>query len=1034
MRLSEFPVPSDNNGFGWHGPPALADVAPLDKTVALLQRMKGTGAQWVKLITSAGGDIGWERGNTNTGACEMTFCAALDLEFGVVVRIYNSWAPPYINPAIKANLTHLLHLAQGKPFYVECANEIDAEASHYIDDDMAEDIVTSICDFIDACWEIGQGQIIPVWPSFGYGKQTRNWFQIAHKLGRGECLNKCGVGVHNYASANRLFEPWDPDYIAGTPLSQEEFDAFPWRFGIGVVGENPRLLADINAKRKENAANINSSAFSSGWYTYKWCLQQLDALGHTDTPLLLTETGTRVGEMVDWEPRIDPLLHMQRTLGMIADIRSQPHIIMSGFWLFIGKMFAPTQPTWEDQCCISPTWNRKYNATMPEGEYQQIKTPGQLPIIDELEAHPVLGGKSVLSKLCPHLQYLDGASLNAMRTLGNLPVVKVMNADVEQIKAIRIVAPDAIIVCRVFQEAKRFDVTASIEYANKYEALLPYIDVAEFYNEPFGNKAPETSDEDYRLLLNIFDAAQEAFIARIRQLSPRVKAGCFVIGEGNFGGPGEPILSPDWFPLTFKHGPDEIVMLMHEYTYYQWDFEWGWRLCRHPLYMSWAKDHGYELIISEFGFTKAIEAGQPDNGWRAGMTEDVFIDSLVQYDVHGLRPYAYVLGAAYFTVGTNSGWSTHEGRDQWVKAVLKSRTLEATPISVDNPIRVKLSDGTIQTLETETYLKSVVPAESPASWNPEALKAQAVAARSYALWRLAHPRDATYDINSDQSDQVYNPKMQDPRSDQAVTDTNGVYIVTAPNVADEAQYCAKCGRPDCPYCSKLVPMPTPIYPTRLCQNGAQTMAVAGSSYKDILTHYYGNIKLSDDKEPIPMTNITLLPTDVLTKYALTITPLTGPRFKIIHVEHYGPDKNGAYPGMHNVFMTVLDKSGARIPNAKLKLTNFGNKVSYATQDKPATEPGTNVVLNPGDLYAIQVDGSASESIAGLKSMWPDEAENVRNGHHCFEVWWQQVDDTPGPTPDPDPTPVPGDEFTAQDQADVAHIEVELNALLARHAK
>ncbi|WP_337063494.1 SpoIID/LytB domain-containing protein [Kineococcus sp. G2] len=33
----------------------------------------------------------------------------------------------------------------------------------------------------------------------------------------------------------------------------------------------------------------------------------------------------------------------------------------------------------------------------------------------------------------------------------------------------------------------------------------------------------------------------------------------------------------------------------------------------------------------------------------------------------------------------------------------------------------------------ETYLRGVVPAESPASWNAEALKAQAVAARSYAL-------------------------------------------------------------------------------------------------------------------------------------------------------------------------------------------------------------------------------------------------------------------------------------------------------------
>jgi hypothetical protein len=393
MKLSDFPVPAGNNGFGWHWLPALSDVAPLDKTVALLKRMQGTGAKWVKLITSSGGDIGWERGATNTGACEMTFCAALDLGFGVVVRIFNSWAPSYITPAIRANLAHLLRLAQGKTFYVECANEIDAEATHYIDDDIAAAIVSSICDFIDACWEIGGGQIIPVWPAFGYGKRTRNWFQIAHDLGRGDCLNRCAIAVHNYASANRLFEPWDPDYIAGTPLSQAEYDAYPWRFGIGVVGQNPRPLAAINAKRRENADHISESEFASGWYTYRWSLQQLDALGHTDAPLLLTETGTRVGEMVDWEPRIDPLLHQERTRGMIADIRQQPRILMSAFWLFIGKTFAPTQPTWEDQCGISPIWDRRYNATMPAGEYAQIKTPAQLPIIDDLEANPVPASK-----------------------------------------------------------------------------------------------------------------------------------------------------------------------------------------------------------------------------------------------------------------------------------------------------------------------------------------------------------------------------------------------------------------------------------------------------------------------------------------------------------------------------------------------------------------------------------------------------------------------------------------------------------------
>src|SRR5690606_16978032 len=40
------------------------------------------------------------------------------------------------------------------------------------------------------------------------------------------------------------------------------------------------------------------------------------------------------------------------------------------------------------------------------------------------------------------------------------------------------------------------------------------------------------------------------------------------------------------------------------------------------------------------------------------------------------------------------------------------------------------------TLPFELYLKGVVPSEMPASWHVEALKAQAVAARTYALTHI----------------------------------------------------------------------------------------------------------------------------------------------------------------------------------------------------------------------------------------------------------------------------------------------------------
>ena len=53
----------------------------------------------------------------------------------------------------------------------------------------------------------------------------------------------------------------------------------------------------------------------------------------------------------------------------------------------------------------------------------------------------------------------------------------------------------------------------------------------------------------------------------------------------------------------------------------------------------------------------------------------------------------------------------------------------------------------------EQYLYGVVPSEMPASWPAEALKAQAVVARSYAL-KSRRPT-AAYDVFADVRSQVY---------------------------------------------------------------------------------------------------------------------------------------------------------------------------------------------------------------------------------------------------------------------------------------
>jgi stage II sporulation protein D len=77
----------------------------------------------------------------------------------------------------------------------------------------------------------------------------------------------------------------------------------------------------------------------------------------------------------------------------------------------------------------------------------------------------------------------------------------------------------------------------------------------------------------------------------------------------------------------------------------------------------------------------------------------------------------------------------------------------------------------------QAYLYSVVPREMPSAWPLEALKTQAVAARSYAV-RAA--RDTWYDIHDDTRDQVYGgldySSGEDPGSTDAVKATPGEVV------------------------------------------------------------------------------------------------------------------------------------------------------------------------------------------------------------------------------------------------------------------
>ena len=71
-------------------------------------------------------------------------------------------------------------------------------------------------------------------------------------------------------------------------------------------------------------------------------------------------------------------------------------------------------------------------------------------------------------------------------------------------------------------------------------------------------------------------------------------------------------------------------------------------------------------------------------------------------------------------------------------------------------IRVKrLKTDTIETIPLESYIVGVLAGEMPIYFEKEALKAQAVASRSYAIKRIEYNKDKDYDVVDSIMNQVY---------------------------------------------------------------------------------------------------------------------------------------------------------------------------------------------------------------------------------------------------------------------------------------
>ena len=141
----------------------------------------------------------------------------------------------------------------------------------------------------------------------------------------------------------------------------------------------------------------------------------------------------------------------------------------------------------------------------------------------------------------------------------------------------------------------------------------------------------------------------------------------------------------------------------------------------------------------------------------------------------------------------------------------------------------------INHLPLETYVASVVGAEMPSSWEMEALRAQAVAARSYALAHMARPASRHWHLGDTTRWQAYRGQASSsPRTRQAASSTAGLILSYQGGIV-ESLYAAN---------RQITLEAHGHLGASMSQHGARDLAVQGMRYNQILGHFYQGASLA----------------------------------------------------------------------------------------------------------------------------------------------------------------------------------------------
>ncbi len=210
----------------------------------------------------------------------------------------------------------------------------------------------------------------------------------------------------------------------------------------------------------------------------------------------------------------------------------------------------------------------------------------------------------------------------------------------------------------------------------------------------------------------------------------------------------------------------------------------------------------YDEILSYYytGIALGLAATKEVRVLLAEGRPAVTIASTVPFTIVDATGETYRIPQGPLTLRANLEIPTDEG-PATAMSPLVVRPGKAAPLSLDG----RLYRGSLQVsaqvsflrvvnvVALEGYLQGVVAGEMPHSWPAEALKAQAVAARSYALANLV--KGKPFDLYSDVRSQVYlGVAGEKPTTTDAVRETAGEVALYGGNVASTLYFSSSGGR------------------------------------------------------------------------------------------------------------------------------------------------------------------------------------------------------------------------------------------------